>query len=84
MEKSELSKVDMKSFLHALRRFWLLIVLFSLVGGAVGWSLAVWRVKPQYKATALIFVSVEPNAAGDCEAGNSEVKKSGRADPFGN
>ena len=78
MEKTESAKMNMTVFLHAVRRFWLLIVLFCLFGAAGGWGFAVWRIKPQYKATALIFVSVEPNAAADgSDAGISNAGKNG-------
>ena len=78
MEKTESAKMNMTVFLHAVRRFWLLIVLFCLFGAACGWGFAVWRIKPQYKATALIFVSVEPNAAADgYDAGISNAGKNG-------
>lgn len=80
MQQPENKKMDIVLLWRSMCRFWWLIVIFSLLGAIGGWVWAVWVVKPQYKATALIFAwaDMEKAEMQSAENATADDGKSGK------
>ena len=74
MENPMEKTIDFALLLRALKRFWLLVVILGVAGAVLGGGLALFVVKPTYKATALIFAwsDVEQRQVTDSKQKNEK------------